>query len=112
MATCSSSLRNDWYSSNLSESFGRERWMLQYALEREVTEAWVTTENASWRRRNRRNGYESHRVLTGEGAVTDQVPQIRSIDRFSFEDSRCVCDRTEKLDDLIATNVRARDVDA
>ena len=68
--------------------------MLQYALEREVTEALGRGyyENApeTTKEKGRRNGYESHRVLTGEGAVTVQVPasDSRDIDRFSFEDSR------------------------
>ena len=67
---------------NLSEIVrSGAQMMLQYALEREVTEALGRGyyENApeTTKEKGRRNGYESHRVLTGEGAVTVQVPQIR-----------------------------------
>ena len=66
---------------NLSEIVrSGAQMMLQYALEREVTEALGRGyyENApeTTKEKGRRNGYESHRVLTGEGAVTVQVPQI------------------------------------
>ena len=46
----------------------------------------------------RRTGMESHRVLTGEGAlVTVQVDaDSRDIARFSFEDSRCVCESRQR----------------
>ena len=54
--------------------------VLQYALEREVTEAlgrnYYENAPATTKEKGRRNGYESHRVLTGEGAVTVQVPRV------------------------------------
>ena len=36
---------------------------------------------ATTKEKGRRNGYESHRVLTGEGAVTVQVPQVRETEK-------------------------------
>ena len=45
--------------------------------------------------KGRRNGYESHRVLTGEGAVTVQVPQIRETStgfRSKILDAYCESD--------------------
>ena len=67
---------------NLSEIVrSGAQMMLQYALEREVTEAlgrnYYENAPATTKEKGRRNGYESHRVLTGEGAVTVQVPQVR-----------------------------------
>ena len=65
---------------NLSEIVrSGAQMMLQYALEREVAEALGRSyyENAPemTKEKGRRNGYESHRVLT-EGPVTVQVPQV------------------------------------
>ena len=59
---------------NLSEVVrSGAQMMLQYALEREVTEAlgrnYYENAPATTKEKGRRNGYESHRVLTGEGAV-------------------------------------------
>ena len=55
---------------NLSEIVrSGAQMMLQYALEREVTEALGRYENGR-RRRRKAVVDESHRVLTGEGAVT------------------------------------------
>ena len=69
---------------NLSEIVrSGAQMMLQYALEREVTEALGRGyyENApeTTKEKGRRNGYESHRVLTGEGAVT-----VRAADSDHF----------------------------
>ena len=104
---------------NLSEIVrSGAQMMLQYALEREVTEALGRGyyENApeTTKEKGRRNGYESHRVLTGEGAVTVQVPQIRETSTgFRSKILDAYVSRTEKLDELIARMpVRARDVDA
>ena len=77
--------------------------MLQYALEREVTEALGRGhyENApeTTKEKGRRNGYESHRVLTG--AVTVQVPQIRETSTgFRSKILDAYVSRTEKLDEL------------
>ena len=86
---------------NLSEIVrSGAQMMLQYALEREVTEALGRGyyENApeTTKEKGRRNGYESHRVLTGEGAVTVQVPQIRETSTGFRSDSRCVCESDGK----------------
>ena len=70
---------------NLSEIVPGAQMMLQYALEREVTEAlgrnYYENAPATTKEKGRRNGYESHRVLTGEGAVTVQVPQVRETEK-------------------------------
>ena len=87
---------------NLSEIVrSGAQMMLQYALEREVTEALGRGyyENApeTTKEKGRRNGYESHRVLTGEGSGDGpSAADSRDIDRFSFEDSRCVCESDGK----------------
>jgi transposase-like protein len=80
--------------------------MLQYALEREVAEALGRGyyENAPQvtRERGRRNGYEARRVLTGEGEITVELPQVRDSEepfRSSFLDA--YLNRTETLDSLI-----------
>jgi transposase-like protein len=80
--------------------------MLQYALEREVAEALGRGyyENAPEvsRERGRRNGYESKPILTGEGEITVEVPQVRDAEepfRSSFLDA--YVNRTETLDSLI-----------
>ena len=95
--------------------------MLQYALEREVTEALGRGyyENApeTTKEKGRRNGYESHRVLTGEGAVTVQVPQIRETSTgFRSKILDAYVSRTEKLDELIARmyvhGMSTRDIEA
>ena len=81
---------------NLSEIVrSGAQMMLQYALEREVTEAlgrsYYENAPATTREKGRRNGYESHRVLTGEGAVTVQVPQVRETEKgFKSKDTRCL----------------------
>ena len=82
----------------------------------EVTEALGRGyyENApeTTKEKGRRNGYESHRVLTGEGAVTVQVPQIRETSTgFRSKILDAYVSRTEKLDELIA-RMYSRDVDA
>jgi len=80
--------------------------MLQYALEREVAEALGRGyyENAPQvsKERGRRNGYEARRVLTGEGEITVELPQVRDSEepfRSSFLDA--YLNRSETLDSLI-----------
>ena len=107
---------------NLSEIVrSGAQMMLQYALEREVTEALGRGyyENApeTTKEKGRRNGYESHRVLTGEGAVTVQVPQIRETSTgFRSKILDAYVSRTEKLDELIARmyvhGMSTRDIEA
>jgi transposase-like protein len=80
--------------------------MLQYALEKEVGEALGRNyyENAPEisRERGRRNGYERHRVLTGEGPVTVQVPQVRDApEGFRSKFLEAYVSRTERLEDLM-----------
>ena len=62
-------------------------------------------------------GYESHRVLTGEGAVTVQVPQVRETEKvFQSKILDAYVSRTEKLDELIARmyvhGMSTRDIEA
>ena len=107
---------------NLSEIVrSGAQMMLQYALEHEVTEALGRGyyENApeTTKEKGRRNGYESHRVLTGEGAVTVQVPQIRETSTgFRSKILDAYVSRTEKLDELIARmyvhGMSTRDIEA
>ena len=107
---------------NLSEIVrSGAQMMLQYALEREVTEALGRGyyENApeTTKEKGRRNGYESHRVLTGEGAVTVQVPQIRETSTgFRSKILDAYVSRTEKLVELIARmyvhGMSTRDIEA
>jgi transposase-like protein len=95
--------------------------MLQYALEREVTEALGRSyyENAPERtkEKGRRNGYESRRILTGEGPVRVEVPQVREADAgFRSKILDAYVSRTEKLDEWIARmyvhGMSTRDIEA
>ena len=107
---------------NLSEIVrSGAQMMLQYALEREVTEAlgrnYYENAPATTKEKGRRNGYESHRVLTGEGAVTVQVPQVRETEKvFQSKILDAYVSRTEKLDELIARmyvhGMSRRDIEA
>jgi transposase-like protein len=107
---------------NLSEIVrSGAQMMLQYALEREVTEAlgrgYYENAPATTKEKGRRNGYESHRVLTGEGAVTVQVPQVRETETgFQSKILDAYVSRTEKLDELIARmyvhGMSTRDIEA
>ena len=86
--------------------------MLQYALEREVTEAlgrsYYQNVPATTKEKGRRNGYESHRVLTGEGAVTVQVPQVRETETgFQSKILDAYVSRTEKRVPLHVPSFRA-----
>lgn len=107
---------------NLSEIIrSGAQLMLQYALEREVTEALGRGyyENApeKTKENGRRNGYESRRVLTGEGPVKVQVPQVRETETgFRSKILEAYVSRTEKLDELIARmyvhGMSTRDIEA
>ena len=90
-------------------------------LEREVTEAlgrnYYENAPATTKEKGRRNGYESHRVLTGEGAVTVQVPRVRETEKvFQSKILDAYVSRTEKLDELIARmyvhGMSTRDIEA
>ena len=72
---------------------------------------------ATTKEKGRRNGYESHRVLTGEGAVTVQVPRVRETEKvFQSKILDAYVSRTEKLDELIARmyvhGMSTRDIEA
>ena len=107
---------------NLSEIVrSGAQMMLQYALECEVTEAlgrnYYENAPATTKEKGRRNGYESHRVLTGEGAVTVQVPRVRETEKvFQSKILDAYVSRTEKLDELIARmyvhGMSTRDIEA
>jgi len=81
--------------------------MLQYALEREVAEAvgrgYYENAPAVSKERGRRNGYERREVLTGEGPVAVEVPQVRESEApFHSSILEAYVSRTETLDALIA----------
>ncbi|MCP5042997.1 MAG: IS256 family transposase, partial [bacterium] len=85
---------------------GGAQLMLQYALEREVSEAlgrgYYENDPEVSASRGRRSGYETRTVLTGEGEVTVDVPQVRETSepfKSSFLDA--YLNRTETLDALI-----------
>ena len=72
---------------NLSEIVrSGAQMMLQYALEREVTEAlgrnYYENAPATTKEKGRRNGYESHRVLTGEGVEILFETLFRTLSRI------------------------------
>lgn len=80
--------------------------MLQFALEREVGETLGRNyyENAPEvsKERGRRNGYESRPIMTGEGAITVEVPQVRDTQEpFRSSLLEAYVKRTETLDSLI-----------
>jgi len=86
---------------------GGAQLMLQYALEREVAEAlgrsYYENAPAVSKEQGRRNGYESHRVLTGEGEISVEVPQVRDGQRpFRSSILEAYVSRTETLEALIA----------
>src|SRR3989304_5168623 len=107
---------------NLSEIVrSGAQMMLQYALEREVTEALGRGyyENAPevTKEKGRRNGYEVRRVLTGEGPVTVQIPQVREGGTgVRSKILHAYVRRAEKLDELIARmyvhGMSTRDIEA
>lgn len=81
--------------------------MLQFALEREVSEALGRGyyENAPEvsRDRGRRNGYETRAIMTGEGAISIEVPQVRDTQEgFRSSLLEAYVKRTETLDGLIS----------
>ena len=77
----------------------------------------MRTAPATTKEKGRRNGYESHRVLTGEGVVTVQVPRVRETEKvFQSKILDAYVSRTEKLDELIARmyvhGMSTRDIEA
>ena len=79
---------------NLSEIVrSGAQMMLQYALEREVTEAlgrnYYENAPATTKEKGRRNGYESHRVLHGRGSGNGaSAAGTRNREGVSVKDSR------------------------
>lgn len=69
--------------------------------------------------RGRRNGYEKHTVLTGEGPITVDVPQVRDLpegqERFQSKILDAYATRTATLDELITrmyvSGMSTRDVE-
>jgi transposase-like protein len=95
--------------------------MLQYALEREVAEAlgrgYYENAPAVSKDRGRRNGYEPRSVLTGEGEITVEVPQLRDTQQpFQSSLLEAYLKRTETLDALISRmyvhGMSTRDIEA
>jgi len=83
--------------------------MLQYAVEQEMSEfvgrPYYRHDPAATATHGRRNGYERHTVLTGEGPIEVQVPQARDVpegcEGFHSQIVDAYATRTETLDDLI-----------
>jgi putative transposase len=98
--------------------------MVQYAVELEVGQflgrAYYQHAEASRPGRGRRNGYERRTVLTGEGPIAVQVPQVRDVPpeapRFRSQILEAYATRTETLDELITRmyvgGLSTRDIEA
>jgi putative transposase len=107
---------------SLSEIFrSGAQLMLQHALEVEVSAAvgrgYYENAPETTKSKGRRNGYESRRVLSGEGPVTVQVPQVRGTETgYRSKILDAYVSRTEKLDELIARmyvhGMSTRDIEA
>ena len=97
--------------------------MLQHAVELEMSvflgRDYYRNAPAVTAERGRRNGYEKHTVLTGEGPIEVQVPQVRDVPaeapRFSSKILEAYATRTETLDELISrmyvTGMSTRDIE-
>jgi len=85
------------------------RTMIQYAVELEVGQflgrEYYRNDPATTVTRGRRNGYESHTVLTGEGAIDIDLPQVRDVPegsaKFHSKILEAYGSRTETLDEII-----------
>ncbi len=83
--------------------------MLQHAVELEMSgflgRDYYQNAPAVTAQQGRRNGYEKHTVLTGEGPIEVQVPQVRGLPdeapKFSSKILEAYATRTETLDELI-----------
>jgi len=97
--------------------------MLQYAVEQEMSaflgRAYYRHDPDATVTHGRRNGYEPHTVLTGEGPIEVQVPQARDLpegrDGFRSKILAAYATRTETLDALITrmyvTGMSTRDIE-
>jgi putative transposase len=85
------------------------RTMIQYAVELEVGQFlgrdYYRNDPERTSQRGRRNGYEPHTVLTGEGAIAIEVPQVRDMpegaEPFHSKILEAYGSRTETLDEII-----------
>jgi transposase-like protein len=97
--------------------------MLQHAVELEMSafldRDYYRNDPATTARRGRRNGYEPHAVLTGEGPIEVQVPQVRDrpegAEGFRSKILEAYASRTETIDELInrmyVTGMSTRDIE-
>ncbi|HUW82420.1 MAG TPA: transposase [Phycisphaerae bacterium] len=97
--------------------------MLQHAVELEMSgflgRDYYRHAPAVTAERGRRNGYEKHTVLTGEGPIEVAVPQVRDLPdeapKFSSKILEAYATRTETLDELISrmyvTGMSTRDIE-
>jgi putative transposase len=97
--------------------------MLQHAVELEMSaflgRDYYRNAPVVTAERGRRNGYEKHTVLTGEGPIEVAVPQVRDLPeeaaRFSSKILEAYATRTETLDELISrmyvTGMSTRDIE-
>jgi transposase-like protein len=80
------------------------RYMLQTAIEQEVTEflGRGRYQRGDRDREGYRNGYEPKKLLTGQGSIELAVPQVRNTDQpYRSELLDAVADRTTAFDELI-----------
>jgi len=85
------------------------RTKIQYAVELEVSQflgrEYYRNDPATTATRGRRNGYEPHTVLTGDGAIDIELPQIRDVpegsEKFRSKILEAYGSRTETLDEII-----------
>jgi transposase-like protein len=83
--------------------------LIQYAVELEVRQflgrEYYRNDPETTMERGRRNGHEPHTVLTGEGAIGIEVPQVRDVpegsERFYSKILEAYGSRTETLDEII-----------
>jgi transposase-like protein len=97
--------------------------MLQHAVELEMSafldRDYYRNEPAVTAQRGRRNGYEKHAVLSGEGPIEVQVPQARDLpdgtEGFRSRILEAYASRTETIDELInrmyVTGMSTRDIE-
>ena len=98
--------------------------MIQYAVELEVGQflgrAYYRNAPETTAERGRRSGYEPHAVLTGEGAIAIEAPQVRNLPEgspgFHSKILEAYGGRTETLDEIICKMYvlgrSARDIEA
>jgi putative transposase len=97
--------------------------MLQHAVELEMSvfldREYYRNAPTTTAQRGRRNGYEPRRVVTGEGPIEVQVPQVRDLPQdaegFHSKILEAYASRTETIDELITrmyvTGMSTRDIE-